>query len=152
MDGDAGIARAADGLHGGDENLVDAEAAMQRRQRQHQSDGGAVGIGHHEAAIFLVPLLRLDERNVIAIHFRDDQRNVFRHAKRAGVRDHGVARFGKGGLNLLRGSGVKGGKDQLGRAAVRGGGGNFHGGDLGGNRRGQVPLGGFGICFAGGAV
>src|SRR5579864_8024678 len=149
---DAGIARAADGLHGGDKNLVDAEAAVQRRQRQHQSNGGAVGIGDHEAAVFLVPLLRLDERNMVAVDLGDDQRNVLSHTKRAGVRNHGMACFGKGRLDLLRGRGVKGGKDQLGRRFVRRGGRDFHRGDLRRDRHGQVPLGGFWVKLAGRAV
>ena len=125
---------------------------MQRRQRQHQSDGGAVGIGDHEAAIFLVPLLRLDQGNVVAVDFRDDERNIFRHAEGAGVRDHGMPCFGEGRLDLLRGGGIQRGKDQPGSAAIGRSGGNFHGRDLCRNRCGQVPLGGFGVCLAGRAV
>jgi hypothetical protein len=40
----AGIARAADGLHGGDKDLLDAEALLDGLERHHQADGGAVGL------------------------------------------------------------------------------------------------------------
>ncbi len=48
--GHAGIAGAADGLHGGDEDLLDAEAFFERLESHDQADGGAVGIGDHVAA------------------------------------------------------------------------------------------------------
>ncbi len=64
-DGDAGIAGAADSLHGGDEEALDAEASCERLERQHQADGGAVGIGDDVAAGLLAPALLLDQREMV---------------------------------------------------------------------------------------
>ncbi len=48
--GDAGIAGAGDGLQGGDEELVDAEAGFERREGEDEADGAAVGVGDDVAA------------------------------------------------------------------------------------------------------
>ena len=48
--GYAGIAGAGDSLHGGDEQLLDAEALMERREGEDEADGAAVGVGDEESA------------------------------------------------------------------------------------------------------
>ncbi len=48
--GDAGIACAGDGLHGADEELLDAELLVQRLEGEHEADGAAVGVGDDVAA------------------------------------------------------------------------------------------------------
>ena len=63
--GDAGIARAADGLHGYGKDGFHAEGLLQRSQRNGESHDRAVGVGDHEAAGLLAPGLRLDELEVV---------------------------------------------------------------------------------------
>jgi len=79
--GDAGITRAADGLHGDGKDGFNAESFLQRRQRQGQSHDRAVGVGDHESAGVPVPGLRADELEMAGIDFRNDQRHMRVHAE-----------------------------------------------------------------------
>ncbi len=78
----ARVACAADRLHGADEQAFDAESLFQRLQREHQADGGTVGIGHQiSASRALVRSLCGNQVQVIGIDLRDYQRHIRRHAK-----------------------------------------------------------------------
>ncbi len=107
----ARIARSADGLHGADEDAVDAEAIGERLEREHQSNGGAVRIGDDVSAGLLTPALLLEQRQMGGVHLGDDQRNVFLHAEGAGVRDDSAAGGGKLRLELAGDIGVERGED-----------------------------------------
>ena len=123
--GHAGISRAAHGLHGDGHHGFEAELLVKGRQREHQADRRAVGIGHDVAAGFLAPCLDVDQLDVSAIDFRNDERNVLLHAQCAGVRDHGAAGVGKAGLEFGGDGSIEGGENNF-RSAFGSGGRNLH--------------------------
>src|ERR1019366_4883285 len=85
--GDARVSRAGDGLHGGDDYLVDAEL-LERAKRHHQADRGAIWIGHDLAFPPAGALLAGHELEVIGIDFGHQQRNILLHAMVARVGNH----------------------------------------------------------------
>ena len=149
--GDAGVASAADGLHGGDKDLLDAEALLDRLKRHDQADGGAIGIGDHVAAGGLARGLLLDEVQMIRVDLGNDQGDIGRHAEGAGIGKHGASGVGEPGLHFAGEGGVDGGEDNLGR--TRGIGGlDGHFGDALGERGVETPLCSFAVGFPAGAV
>ena len=78
----AGITRSAHRLHGRHKQALDAEALLQRLQRQHQANRATVGIGHDISAglvtrgSLLAPALPLNQRQMVGIHLRNHQRHV----------------------------------------------------------------------------
>ena len=83
--GNAGIARAADRLHGYDKDGLNTESLLQGRQRNGEAHDGAVGVGDHEATGLLPPGLELNELEVVGIDFRNDERHLRVHAEGRGV-------------------------------------------------------------------
>ena len=118
--GHAGIARAADRLHGHDHHLLQAEALFQRRQRHHQADGGAIRIGNDKAAAFLPPALRVHQLDVLSVDFRHYQRDIFLHAQRAGISNHRAAVGGEARFQVARNFGVQRGKNHARRSLGHG--------------------------------
>ena len=88
----------------------------ERREGEDEADGRAVGIGHDVAARFLAPALNVDQLDVAAVDFWDDQRHVFLHAQSAGIRYDGAAGLGEAGLEFGGDRGVERGEDDFGRA------------------------------------
>ncbi len=77
----AGITRSAHRLHGRHKQALDAEALLQRLQRQHQANRAAVGIGDDVPAGQAVgrrppPALPLDQRQMVGVDLRHHQRHV----------------------------------------------------------------------------
>ena len=62
--GYAGIARAADGLHGGGKDLLDSKAIVDGLESQHRAHDRAVGVGDDVAARLLAPGLLFDQVKV----------------------------------------------------------------------------------------
>src|ERR1035438_6493050 len=62
---DSWISGAAHGLHRYCHDGFELETTMEGSQREHQSNGRAIGIGDGEAVGFAVPSLRFDKRDVI---------------------------------------------------------------------------------------
>ena len=71
-DGDARISRAGDRLQRRDHHRSNAELA-QRRERQREHDGRAVGIGHDRAAPAAFAALGGEQREMIGIDFGNEQ-------------------------------------------------------------------------------
>src|SRR5579864_1066698 len=126
--GDTGISRAADGLHGDGHNCFQAEALVDRSQRENEANRGAVGIGDHVAPRFLAPGLDIDELDVAAVDLGDHQRHVFLHTQGTGVGDDSAAGLGETRLEFGGDGGIEGGKNDFGRA-IGGGGRDLHLGD-----------------------
>ncbi len=153
--GDAGVARAGDGLHGADEEALDAEVFFERLEGEYEADGTAVGVGDDVAAGLASPLLGFDQAEVAGVDFRDDERHVGGHAEGAGVRDDGATGGGKLRFKLVGDVGIQCRKDNLGQLDA----GTFghvgldrHGRDVGGQRRVELPLAGFAIDLACAAI
>ena len=149
--GDAGISRAADGLHGHGHNRFEAEALVNGGEGQNQSDGRAIGIGDHIAATLLTPALDIDELDMARVHFRDHQRHIFLHAQSAGVGNHRAPGMGKAGLELGSNGGIESCENHFG-SAVRGRRRDLHLRHGSGNGSFQAPTCCFRIHLAFGAV
>src|SRR5271165_1351314 len=149
--GDARISCSTDRLHRGHENRLDAKFLMKRRERHHQSDGRAVRIGNNEATRLLAPALLFDEREMAGVHLRNNERNVFVHAKGAGVAYDGATGGGKLRLKFTRNAGVQRGKDHA-RRALRRGARHLHFAHPPRNRRLQPPSHCVAVSLPGGAV
>src|SRR5271157_5973445 len=67
----------------------------------------------------LTPALLLYERKVAGVDLWNDERNIFVHAKRAGVADHGTSGCGELRLQFAGDSGVEGCQDDAWRAFWR---------------------------------
>ena len=143
-EGDSGISRAADRLHGDRHHRLQREGAMQRGQRQHQANGRAVGVGDDKAARFGAPGLFFDEPDVIGVDFGNHQRNVGLHAQRARIGDDRATGGGELRLQFAGDRGIEGGEDNF-RRAFGLGGRNRHLGDVGRDGSFQTPARGFGI-------
>src|ERR1035437_1621776 len=156
--GYAGVAGAGDGLHGGHEDLFDAEALLDGLEGHDQAYGGAVGVGDHVAARLAARGLLLDQVEVLGVNLGNDQGHVGRHAVGAGVGNDGAAGLGKAGFEVAGDGGVQSGENYFGCGLVSGGrsqgvgGSDGHAGDASGERRVQAPPGGFSVGFAAGAV
>ena len=149
--GHAGVACSADGLHGGDEDALNAEAIGQRLEGEDQADGAAVGVGDDVSAGLLAPGLGLEQVEVGGVDLGDDEGHVALHAEGAGVGDDGAAGGGEFGLQFASNVGVEGGEDNAG-GSLGGVGGDDHLADAVGEGRVQLPFGGFRVGFAAGFV
>jgi hypothetical protein len=110
------IPRTRHGLHRRDHDRADVELA-QRRERHGEHDGRAIWIGDDRASpVFLLALL-VEQRQLIGIHFGNQQRHHRIHAEVARVADHDVAGAGKGALDLAGHRGVEAGEHDLRSAA-----------------------------------
>ena len=147
----AGIARAGDGLHGGDKDLLDAEALFEGLEGQNESDGGAVGIGDHVAARLAARGLLLDQVQVVGVDLGNDQGHIGGHAIGAGVGDDGAAGVGEFRFHFAGDGGVERGENDL-RGAFGLGGRDGHTRDAVGKRSVEAPLGGFAVGLAAGTV
>src|ERR1039458_4572424 len=145
------ITCAADGLHGGNEQGLDAEFLMQRRQRHHQSNRRTVRVGNDVSARLLAPILLLDQGSVAGVHFGDDQRDVFLHPKSAGIADHGATGRCKLRLELARDARIQRGEDDPGRA-FRSGIRHLHPAYALGDGSLQTPAHGFPIGLSSGTI
>src|ERR1035441_1464940 len=91
----AWVSSSANGLHRYCHDGFELETTMEGSERNYQSNGRAVGIGDGEASRFAVPGLSFDERDVIGVDFRNDQRNVSLHAQGAGIGNDSASGVGK---------------------------------------------------------
>src|ERR1019366_3025996 len=144
---DSGISGAADRLHGYRHHRIQRETAMQRSQGEHESDGRAVGIGDGEASGLAAPGLGFDQLNMIAVDFRNHQRDFGLHAQGARIGDDGAPGGGELRLQFTSDRGIEGGEDNF-RGAFGLGGNYGHFGDVGGDGGFQTPAGGFGVGAA----
>src|SRR5271157_1151206 len=149
--GDARISRAADRLHRSDKDRFDAKLLMQRRECNHQSDGRAVRIGDYVAARLLPPALLLDEREMVGVDLRNDERNILLHAKGAGVADHRATGGGKLRLQLASNACVQGSENHA-RRAFRRGVGHLHLAHTFGDGRLQPPAYSVAVGLPSGAI
>jgi len=79
--GNAGIARAGDGLQGDDEDFLEAEGVGERFQDENEAGGGAVRIGDDEAGVVAaVFLLERDGVEMGGVDFGNEERDVGIHA------------------------------------------------------------------------
>src|ERR1019366_8494820 len=147
----SGIACAADGLHGSNEQGLDAKFLMQRSQRHYQSDRRTVRVGNDVSARLLAPTLLLDQGNVTGVHLGHDQRNVFVHPQGAGVADHSATGSGKLRLELARDARIQRGEDDPWRTFRRGIR-HLHLAYLFGDGSLQTPAHGFPIGLPGGTI
>jgi len=143
----AGVACAGNGLHGGDKDLLYAEALLDGLERHDEADGRAVGVGDHVAARIAAGWLFLDQVQMVGIDLGDHQWHVRSHSKGAGVGDNGAAGVGKARLEFPGDGGIECGKDDLGGALWIGRCDN-HFGDAVGQRSVEAPLSRFSIGFA----
>ena len=93
--GNAGVARAADRLHGDHVHVGHPEGVMQRLEAHGEHDRGAVTVGDDEPLGLRFPALVVNQAKVVGVHLGDDERDVGRHAQVAGVREDGIAAFGE---------------------------------------------------------
>lgn len=91
--GDAGVARAGDGLHGGDDARVEgSERALEGTEGDDEAGGGAVGVGEDEATVErgrVEGLLLGDHRKVGGVGEGDDEGNTRIPAVGLGVGEDG---------------------------------------------------------------
>ena len=100
------LARTGHRLVGRHHHAPDPELVVQRLQRHHHLNGGAVRVGDDVAAAELRPKLR----QRLGVHLRYHQRNVGLHAELAGVVDHHAA--GGGGARRMHGGDRRAGREQ----------------------------------------
>ena len=108
----ARVAGAGDGLHRRDVELVDAEAALDRRDGHRQSDRRAVRIRDDVAVAAAAFFLPLDRAEVIGVDLGDQQRDVGVHAVIARVRDDDAAAIRVVVLGFAGDGGVESGEDE----------------------------------------
>ena len=96
------LAGAGHRLVGRHHHALDAELVVQRLQRHHHLDGGAVRVGDDVALAEVAQRLR--------VHLRHHQRDVGLHAELAGVVDHHAA--GGGGARRVHGRDRGAGREQ----------------------------------------
>ena len=132
----AGIAGAGDGLQRRDHRRLEAELA-QRRERHRVDDDDAVRV-RDDASLPAARALALQEREMIGVHFGDEQRDVGFHAVVARVADDDVAGLREGAFDFAGHRGVEAGEDELRRTAGRRGV-DAERRDLVGQRRRQPP-------------
>ncbi len=102
----ARLAGARYGLIGGDHHPADAGRVMQRLQRHHHLNGGAVGIGDDIALTVLGDGFR--------VHFRHDQGHVGLHPEAGRVVDHHGAGISGARRELLGDGGAGAGENNVG--------------------------------------
>ena len=107
------VSRAADRLHGNRHHRLESERAMQWSQRQHQSNGRAVGVGNRKPPGLAPPGLGIDQLNMIAIDFGNHQRNVGLHPQRARIGDHRTTGVGEPWLQFAGDRSIERGENNL---------------------------------------
>ena len=135
--GDAGVARARDGLQRGGVQGGDAKGVVQRFERHHNADRGAVRVGDQAAPPAALGALPLQHRKMLRVDLGDDQRHILGHAVGRGIRAD-CHTLGPQRLDCLGGIGGQSRKRQrhVGNLLA---GLNDHLGDLGGRRVVEHP-------------
>ena len=98
---DAGIAGARGGLHGYDKDAMQTKGVVQRLERAGQVRGRAIGVGDDEARPAALFALSFDERAVLRVDLRNQERYVGHGSMRAGVGENGVAGRSQGRLQVM---------------------------------------------------
>jgi hypothetical protein len=98
-------------LHRGEEKLLDAEFLVQRRQSDSGDGGRAIRVGDNRPPPAAFAALGLDQPEMIAIHFRNDEGDVGLHSEVLRVAQHELARLRERQLDLARNDRVECGKD-----------------------------------------
>ena len=104
-------------MHGGDEDLLDTEAFLERLEGHDQADGRAVGISDNVTAGQLARRLFFDQVKMFGVDLGNDEGHVGRHAEGAGVGKDGAACVGEFGLEFAGEGRVDGGEDDFGNGS-----------------------------------
>ncbi len=149
--GHARITRARDRLHRRGQNFRDTELG-QRRKAHGQRHRGTVRICGDAALPAAALALNADQRKVIPVDFRDQQRHVAFHTVVLRIGDDKVARVGERAFNFGGDGGVHRRKHQFRRLRRRLARLHSQSGHARGHGAIQTPLRGLGIQLAGRAV
>src|SRR5262249_44121852 len=144
----AGIAGAGSGLHGDDEEFLQAESVGGRLENEDESGSGAIGISDDEArAIAAIFLLQRNGIEMRSVDLRNQQRDVGIHSMIFGVAYDRIAGTGEVFFGGARDGRVECGEDHVAIEC------RFEAfddaiGHGGRNRFVELPLDGFGVSFA----
>ena len=110
----AGVAGAAQRLHGHHVRGLNPERVVERLERHHQADRRAVGVGDDQSTSSGVPpRLAIHQGQVVRVDLGDQERHRRVEAVVAGVRDDGVAAPRPVGLDVAGDGRVEAGKDHV---------------------------------------
>ena len=108
---DSGVPGAGYRLHRREEELLDAEFLVQRRQRDRGYGGRAICVGDDGSAPPAFAALALEQPQVISIHFRDDERDIRLHPEVLRVAQHELSGLRESHLDFARDDGVERGEN-----------------------------------------